>query len=243
MEFCLGPAVEYLKRELARRVALNSAYSLGAFARSLRYDKAALSRILSGQRPMSPKTMKRLGRYLDFQTPEASGEDFERLSDDVFATIQGFEHFAILELMQTKNFRSQIPWIARSLGITTIKARLATDRLLRLGIINKTSTGDFVEVGSGWTTSIHKDRTDLGRKALQRELLQKAMLSLETQALEIRDHSSLTFAISHHQIEQAKTLIAKFRRQLARQLASTHHAKDCVYNLSIALFPLTIKPE
>ncbi len=196
---------------------------------------------------MSSKTVKRLSRYLDLPTAESdiSSEDreFEALSDDVFASIKGYEHFAILELMQTKGFRSSIPWIAKALGISSVKARCAIDRLFRLGIIRKNSSGHFVEVGSGWTTSIHKDRTDQGRKALQRELLQKALFSLETQPLEVRDHTSVTFAISDQQIEQAKVLIAQFRRQLAKKLDATPYPKNCVYNVSIAFFPLTVTSE
>ena len=49
-----------LQRELERRCQSNPKYSLRAFAKALKMSPAALSYMLTGKRPVSKKTVKKI---------------------------------------------------------------------------------------------------------------------------------------------------------------------------------------
>jgi uncharacterized protein (TIGR02147 family) len=73
---------------------------------------------------------------------------------------------------------------------------------------------------------------------MQRQLLMKALSTLESIPLEERDHSSMTMAIDTRKLKQAKEKIRRFRRELSGYLTRVDE-RDAVYALTIALFPLT----
>lgn len=59
------------------------------------------------------------------------------LKEDHFKIISDWYHFAIVELMTTQNFRSDLIWISKKLNITLIESTEAIERLTRLGLIKK----------------------------------------------------------------------------------------------------------
>jgi transcriptional regulator with XRE-family HTH domain len=63
--------IEILRSELERRKKLNPRYSLRSFARNLRIDPSALSRVLHGKQPVSPVGAKKLLELLRLEGDEA----------------------------------------------------------------------------------------------------------------------------------------------------------------------------
>lgn len=64
-----------------------------------------------------------------------SAEDstYKLISQDIFATIADWYHLAILDLSLMKDFKSSPSWISARLGISVLEAKIAVDRLVRLG--------------------------------------------------------------------------------------------------------------
>jgi uncharacterized protein (TIGR02147 family) len=70
----------------------------------------------------------------------------------------------------------------------------------------------------------------------QRQLLEKAIDSLENDPIELRSMTSMTTAIDPRRIPEAKEMIRHFNRTLCAFLEGGNRTQ--VYNLGIALYPL-----
>lgn len=242
---------QYLQAELVRRCRSNPRYSLRAFARQLEIGPSFLSMLLSGKRAMTGRSIDRLAPRLGLSPAvvqafkaslgqafeENTDADFVRIATDQLHLISDWCHYAILELVCVKRFQPNIPWVAKALGLSIHEAAAAVERLVRLGMLEIKPSGQW-RVTSDFSTNIHGTLAISARRKLQRQILEKAMLSLDTVPMEYRDQSSMTMAIDISLLPEAKASLAKFRRSLMRLLQrSKKH--DEVYNLSLSLYPLT----
>ncbi|MGZ3695672.1 MAG: TIGR02147 family protein, partial [Bdellovibrionota bacterium] len=71
-----------------------------------------------------------------------------------------------------------------------------------------------------------------------RQLLEKALESLDHDPIEKRDFSSITLPMSASQIPYAKERIRQFRRELAAELGQKTNPKE-VYNLTVQIYPVS----
>jgi uncharacterized protein (TIGR02147 family) len=252
----------YLRAELARRCERNPRYSLRAFCRSLAMDPGAMSRVLSGKQRLSVKAAKKITDQLDLSPlerqsflrsvlKESETRQLEALSSlghslgdpslgvheiemDVFRVMSELYHYAILELTETENFRPSPTLIAKRLGISSLQARLGLERLVRLGLLEKK--------GRAYRrTSAHisvKDKNVTGPALIRqhKEILSRAMSSLDEVRLEKRASNAITMAIDPDSLPLAKRLIVDFCRALCETLEKGRRKK--VYQLSVNLFPL-----
>ncbi len=240
-----------LQEELVRRCRKNPGYSLRAFARSLKVAPSALSAMLNGKRPITSKSIQRLGLNLGLRLDEIreySGEAendrarqalrYNQVTLDAFALISDWYHYAILELMAVKEFRADFNWIAAALGITAQEARAAVERLQRLMLIEKTKDGKWRDTSGGRTTNIDGALTSSASRKLQKQILQQALAALENVDSEKRNHTSMTMAVDTRRLPEAVELTRKYRRDMS-ELLETAGKQTEVYQLSIALFPIT----
>jgi len=248
-DLCITPGMEnlpvILQSELIKRCEVNRAYSLRAFAKSLGIPAPTLSQLMSGKRSPSKKNLQKicaqLGLSLDsgkpgvrFQTPNHTWHEVEA---DVFAMMSQWYHFAILELIKIYKGKITEVHISRRLGIKSIEARGALDRLQRLKLIEKRED-IYVDLNAGFA-SYHDDvNTSVAKRALMGHLLDKAKEQLEQTSMELRDHSSITLAINKKDIKKAKKLIKNFRRDFASLMEQTPKP-DQVYELTMAFYPLS----
>jgi transcriptional regulator with XRE-family HTH domain len=250
-----------LQAELLKRCRSNSSYSLRAFARALRIEPSALSKILKGSRRVTPKMFAQLAKRLGldprqierlkprphdpaYAAPRSGGDaaDYRQLTIDHFQVIAEWYHYAILELTQTRHFKSSPRWIARTLGITVSEVNAAVERLLRLGMLSiDPETGRWKDE-SGAITTVGNDFTAAAFRKLQTQVLQKALAALDETPFEERDQSSMTMAIDSKRLPEAKPLIRKFRRELCALLKSDGPL-DRVYHLGVSLYPVSNHEE
>lgn len=241
---------KFLQDEFERRTAHNQHYSMRAFARDLRLDAASLSGILAGKRPLTAKAAKQvleqlkvdpelklelLMNVLDDLPPNAPPE-YSNLDSTRLSPIVGWEHFAILSLMQTRDFRSANDWIALRLGIDTETVAQALANLEHAGLIS-VHDGQLraVEVNVASTTDIPSKSI---REGL-RQYIQKSIEALEQTPVEARDITGMTMAINPRKLPEAKRMIASFRRRLCNLLEKDTSELSEVYRLNIQLFPLS----
>ncbi len=235
----------WLESEFVRRKNANPRYSLRAYAKALAIPPGRLSEILSRKRNVSPQLLEKVAERLGLSPNEKiallpqkikSEDSYETLAEDNFSLIAEGAHIAFLCLMETKNFRSDLSWIAKRLGISTVEARAVALRLERLGLIQKERTK--------WkrTENGHKTTNDIPSAALRRshkETLNLAIAALDSIPVEERDISSMTMAIDPTKLPLAKSLIREFRYRLADLLESGNQSE--VYHLNVQLIPVTHK--
>jgi uncharacterized protein (TIGR02147 family) len=257
----------YLQSELSRRCERNPRYSVRAFARALDINDGALSQILSGKRIPAYRTAVRIIRALDL-TPEEEqsflgslaekhrSRGLQRLNPifreiqskprqhqiDLFRMAADWYHVAIGELTLTDGFQSDPTWIARELGISVIEAKMALERLVNYGYL-EVKDGKFVRLkpeeqivfSGGAETYL------AARRTFHRQLLEKAVHSLENDDPAVRDFTCWTVAIDPEKLNEARTLIETFMSDLSTMLESGKRKK--VYHMEFCLFPLQTNPE
>ncbi len=249
-----------LKAEFQRRQNKNPAFSLRAFARQLEMDASELSKILRSQRVAGSRLVKRVGGKLGWSDAEIetvrfyqarmaplSGQAFPepgytvatRLEEDLFAALSHWHYFAILSLLTTDDFKPDVEWIARRLGLGRSEVSIAVNRLTRLGLLLITPAGEWRDGTSGKTTSLGDPlKSTEARRELQASYLDKSKAALKEIPIEKRTHSTMTMTVDSSQLDAARELITIFRRDLSR-LLSGGKKRDSVYSLNIGLFPLT----
>ena len=253
-----------LRRELESRCERNPRYSLRSFARSLDVTPATLSRILAGKRVPSYKLAQKLLNGLDLAPTEQSAfidsltttqkaRDLTRvapvfrkataalkptdLSINVFRIIADYYHYAILELTFTEDFNPDVNAIAARLGIGVTETKLAIERLISVGLLEQVD-GTYRKTEEHITTA-DKQLTTPALRRRQKQVLEKAMHSLENDPLEKRNMTAMTMAIDPAQLPIAKKMIEEFTNRLCAFLESGKRKK--VYELSVGLFPLEVE--
>lgn len=237
----------YLQQELVGRCRANSSYSLRGFARDLKIDNSVLSKILNGKRRLGSKLACRLISCLEvspkvmkkFLTNESKNrEGYDQLAVDTFAIISDWHHYAILELLRLDHYRSEPGWMAKALGMTTAECRDAVERLIRVGLVERWDDGELTDISGGKSTNISSDMKHGALRKMQKQLLEKSIECIDQVEYEKRNNTSMTMAIDTEKLPEAIEEISKFRRKMG-SLLSRGTRRDQVYNLSVALCPLS----
>ena len=114
-----------LQQELIQRIDHNPRYSLRAMAKLLKTDSSTLSQVMRGKRKLSEKLLAQWAQALCWGPEEVTllkgivletairfsgiqqkAPQYRELEADKFAVISDWYHFAILQLMRIKSFRS-----------------------------------------------------------------------------------------------------------------------------------------
>jgi uncharacterized protein (TIGR02147 family) len=232
----LETLVEDLQKEFIRRKSRNPSFSMRAFSRTLRISSGALSEILNGKRIPGRKTYLQLSAqmpsFTDLHT-ETPQEPFSVLREDELALIKDWYHFAIMDLLRTRDFPGTVDSIAESLKVNVVAIRLALSRLARLGLV--------AEKNKKWTTLNYNVTSppDVPSSTIKEAFkgdLEMAANALDDQSVKNRDFSTITLCFDSEQMVEAKTLIKKFRREFNKKFNRT--GGDSVYQLSMQFFAL-----
>jgi uncharacterized protein (TIGR02147 family) len=258
--------INLVRRELEQRSSKNPRYSLRAFAKALGFEATVISQILSGKRIPSFKTAQRLIQNLNldptsaqdflaslaetqknrglqhmnpffkqiFSTAALTQSSMHDLSIDYFRTIADWYHVAIMELTFVEGFQSNFSWIAKELGITVLEVKLAIERLIKLGLLQN-KNGKLTKTQERLTTA-DKHLTTPALRSHQKQILEKAVSSVENDPIEIRNMSGMMMAADPKLIPEAKKMIEEFNSKVSRFLQSGR--KTQVYQLHVSLFPI-----
>lgn len=255
-----------IREELQRRCDTNPRYSVRAFARALKLDAGALSRILSGKQVPSLKVAQKLLSVLDLSAEEKSSflsslakkqksRKLQRLSSvfrnftgsiqqkelsvDLYRIIADWYHMAILELTFTGDLPNDPKKIATKLGISVVEAKLAVQRLLELELLEEKN--GVLKKTTEQLTSADKNLTTPALRKNQKQFLEKAIYSLEHDPIAERSVTSMTMAIDPEKLPVAREMIREFNRSLCEFLESGKRTQ--VYNLGVTLYPLQKKEK
>ena len=234
----------------------NPSFSLRAFARKLELSSGALSAIINGKRQISKKMAIRLAHRLGLSSSELeqflstfSGHKkrnrptldikYIQLQIEQYKIISSWEHFAILSLIKTHDFKPSVAWISERLGIAPKMAQDALDRLLLLGILVKDQDGNLLRISGNYTTS--DEVASYYVRRAHKEYLQMAQECLDTIPVHQRDITAITTPVNPQKMALAKEMIRRFQDDLAECLGEGETSE--VYNLCIQLYPLTVLQE
>ncbi|MEN9722128.1 MAG: hypothetical protein RJB38_114 [Pseudomonadota bacterium] len=255
---------EIIKQEFAKRLKRNPRYSLRAFAIFLGLPSAQLSDILNAKYGMSAQKAATLAKKLEYSEQETEifctlvekeharskagrdaaarkleslrdGPSRHLLEDDAFEAISGWYHFPIVELTRTEGFVGSPAWIGKRLGISTIEADLAVERLKRLGLLK--IENEKLVPSREFYESPRQATPFQARRNFHTQILSKAGEAIMTQPLDRRDFSAAILAIDSRQISEIREIISRFRKELDQHLERSDK-KDSVYCVSVQLFDL-----
>jgi len=242
--------LKVLRSDFEEKLKRNSGYSLRAYSKFLGIQAPSLSGVLNGNRKVPKKKIEEVTKKLNLSPSEKSlfiqtnlsknasvpihSLDFVLDDEMHFKVIAEWEYYAIMSLVQTKDFKYEEKWIAGRLGITNYRARACIENLLQLNlVVEKDST--LLLTNKGLTTT-----HDVASAALKRARLQDLELarqSIDKVSVENRDLSSVTMTLKKNDIPKFKEKIKEFRREFMKDAESK--TGDEVYKLSIQLIPLT----
>lgn len=260
---------EILRSELARRMRQNPRYSQGAFARDLALTPGRLSEILHGKQGVSTKVATQISRGLRFSDEESAyfldlvesqhGRSrllreaarlrlhryrrvpfAERMGEDAFRVISDWYHVAILELLRLPSERKNPEWIAETLSIELDEARMAVERLVRLGLIAQDQEGvlHLVEANQRFSGSMHAESF----QKYARQILWRALEAVDK--TQLKAMHSYILALPESQMPQLLRILKESADRLAEtlDLEQGEKSKDVVYCLALQLFPLSRVP-
>ena len=144
-----------LKSELASRQKLNSHYSLRAFAKDLGIDSSNLSAVLKKKRNLPPHRAQKISESLNLGPTESAlfinstlrkkmnlddievkEESKKYILDEIYyQVISQWEYFAFLQLLKLDDFKSDINWISKKLGISNLRSEVVIDDLIKLRLL------------------------------------------------------------------------------------------------------------
>lgn len=187
-------------------------------------NSKALKKIRRGYQKASGAQASRLPLFVD--------QELER-----FKILSQWYHLPILDLSTTRGFSSDPIWIARRLGISSVQAKDAMERLVQLGMASWRG-GVFRKIHS----KIHfpSGKSESFVRCFHQQMIGKALDELKRTgqgAFKAREISGTTVAIPKSRVEAASKMIQKFQQDFAAFV--TEGACDEVYQLNIQMFPLT----
>lgn len=240
---------KYLETELERRKKKNPRYSVRGFARDLKIDATALSRILNGSRKIGPKTAKNLLARLDVDAstrevllrsliaPDEMGvpsdSDYTEVTAEQLERMDDWIYSAILGLARSGNLRLDSQKLAKFFGTKIVEMERQLKTLVELGLLKRTEKG-FRTVNARASAAYLKDSAAL--RKIHAGYISKAIDTLGASPEVERDVSGITVLISKSKLPEASRRIKQFRRSLATFLESPEGEE--LYRINIQLFPL-----
>ncbi|MFW7380925.1 MAG: TIGR02147 family protein [Oligoflexus sp.] len=219
------------KQGLSRKAAEKVAQSLGYRADEATYFCDLVS--VRHARSVQEKEDAQL-RLLKRHTENKKDERFQ-LQLDAFKIISDWYHLGILELMKMKNFRHDVKWMARRLGIPVIQVELALDRLARVGLIRRDGDKIVALQPDGWipggvpSESIRK---------FHRQVLQKAIEAISTQPVNERILGTHFLTLNKSDLSAAAKEIERFQLEFCQKFLTDSGMRDSVYCISMQLFKI-----
>lgn len=251
-----------LEESFKERKRKNPRYSMRAFAAHLGMHPSALSRVLKGTQPISEKNGLRIVKTLGLSKEEQrlflqslarrawrescaslgkkiGADDLKAspqvVSDEIYGKIASLACISIIQLTFTKDFQADPAQIAKRLGLSTKEVEGCIASLLEAGMLAR-KDGRLVGANTR-LTSIDPAATSRARKNLQKEIMLRALESIESDPIEKRGHYGTTMAIDPANLPLARKMIAEFVESLCDFLGNGELTE--IYQLGVQLFPLS----
>lgn len=164
----------------------------------------------------------------------------QNLTLDAFRIISDWYHTAILELIELKDFQSDIDWIVERLGheVSAQQINKAIERLLRLELIFKTPTGKLKRAKENPVLLENYIPSEAIRH-FHKQMIEKAKDAIEQQPIEQRDLRGSTLAIRKKDYKKIQEIIKSAHAKIVA--LSADGDGDELYQFNTQFFSLTNK--
>lgn len=245
-----------VKNYISATKSKNPLFSMRAFAKKLGISVGGLSSFLSGKTDYSVEMLEKLVNAV-VSSPEKrkdilkeynillleqlkertkhSNYDYRELKEEEHAFIKDWYHYALLFLIKTTDFRLDILWIAKRLGIGSSEVEQALSRLVHLNLI-AINDDQSVTIKDG----VVKTTDDIANESLRvmhKQMLYLAGQSIDEDSVEKRDITSLTLPVNLKNLPKAKEIIRKCQDDLMSLLPEGEMSE--VYHVLFCLYPVT----
>jgi uncharacterized protein (TIGR02147 family) len=251
--------VQKIRDLFLERRKKNSAYSLRAFSRDLGMSHTLLSLIFNGSRRLSERQILKILPALNLSAkeeravlrqtqksrspadPNGDGNSslYSRVEMDRFRLISDWKHLAILELTELRSFSEDFQWISQVTKINAIEARDILERLLRLGLLERSPSGRLKKAKSYF--HFVSDIPNVSIREFHKSAIDRARLEL-TDRITTEDVLSRwigggTFAIRDERVSDAREALRRFQDAFIAEYSDFN--ADQVYQISLQCFSLT----
>jgi uncharacterized protein (TIGR02147 family) len=244
-----------LREHLRAAKRRNPRFSLRSFARKLGVNHSTLSQVLRGKRRLSARALQTVGKRLGLgeesiracavgcgkrSNAKNHRENIQKihLDLDTFQLLCAWHHYAILELIHIREFKTDSRWIANTLGIAVEDVNIALQRLLRLGLLEMAARDRWIDK-SGDLEFHGATLTDQACDLMNQEILDLTADAVRLVPARHRVHRQMVVAVDSRKLPLLRALADQFMQEL-RSLVSEGEAQDDVYHVAISLFPVTI---
>jgi len=160
-----------------------------------------------------------------------------RLVDRELDYYRNWWSVGVRSLLEVTEGRARASEIASRLvpGVGEDEVRRSLELLLELGLVRKAASGKLV-LSEAHLTAGGDEKTEAVR-GFQRQILALASESLERFPKELRDVSTITFAVDRNAFVEIREMLRECRRQIQKRIEESERP-DRVMQLAMALFPL-----
>jgi uncharacterized protein (TIGR02147 family) len=232
----------------------NPRFSLRSFASKLGINHSTLSQVLRGKRRLSPRALKLVGKRIGLSdeamrgyaensrkkpNPKTHAQQIQkiRLDLDTFQLLSAWHHYAILELIHVREFKTDSGWIAHTLGIAVEDVNIALQRLLRLGLLEMASRHQWIDK-SGDAEFHSAALTEPACNLMNQEILELTAEAIRRIPARHRVHRQVIVAVDSGKLPRLQALADQFMQDL-RSLVSDSEARNDVYQVTVSLVPVT----
>ena len=243
-----------LRERLRAGMRRNPRFSLRSFAKQLGIDHSTLSQVLRSRRRLSARALEAVGKRMGLseETIRAYAQSFRKKSSsnrlpenprsyhfdlDTFQFLSVWYHYAILELLEVQEFKTDSRWIANALGIAVQDVNIALQRLLRLGLLEMSGRDRWMDK-SGDAEFQSAALTEAACNQMNQGIHELAIDAIKRIPSEYRVHRQMVVALGSRKLPRLKMLADDFMNEL-RSLVSESDVKDDVYQMEISFFPVT----
>jgi uncharacterized protein (TIGR02147 family) len=190
------------------------------------------------------KTVDEKNIYLDLleSLRPKKGLPSQPLSLEAFRIISDWYHTAILELVELKDFKSDINYIAKRLGgeISAQNIKSAIDRLLKLELLEQTASGKLKRAKDNPRLLENYIPSEAIRH-FHKQMIEKAKASIECQSINERDIRGTMISVKSKDYSKIQAIIKKAHEDILKY--STTGDGDELYHFNTQFFQITNKKE
>jgi uncharacterized protein (TIGR02147 family) len=230
-----------LIREYQRRRENNHRYSQRAFAKDLGLSKSYLNELLNTNKQASSKMIERIASRLKLtyqeinQMIDAQLQGLVLTEESDYADMYHWYHFAVLNLIETKDSSAEVSFFVNRLGLDEKKIEETLQLLLNLNLI-RLDGNQFIRVHDQINTQM--DIPSHAIKCLHSENLHRAEKALFELDVDLRECTSVTFAGNYTDYKKIKQETKRFRQKISK-IAKESKSLEQVFTVAVQVFPQT----
>ena len=231
--------IKILEVEFEKRKKKEPKYSIRKYSQDLDIDASTMSQYLRGKRKLTTYSFSTILTKLRVDNDviekyEKDRLELDQLKDKHFLVKSHWYYFAILELTYLYDHSSDHSWVSEKLDLDIKTVDLAIQNLLDIGAIEK--SGDkYIDTLGNITFIDDPNMDNEAGRTYQKQLIEKAVFSIDHMEGEIKDHTSSCFAFDSSLTPEVKQKIEVFREELGHFIEANSKNKDAVFSLQINL--------